>query len=116
MSKIMQQLYAEARAAREAAASVKERPTGNIEGAAQNPASPSSIEWWKARYEQAGRAAASKVKVATTAIEREHSDAESAPNPASSSSIEWWKAHFENPTLSPRELIDWWTRPRDLKA
>ncbi len=81
MSKIMQQLYAEARAAREAAAGAAERPTGNTRAVTSNPATPSSIDWWKAQYEQAGRAAVSEVAIAAT----------------------------KHP-CSPRELIDYWTR------
>lgn len=83
MSKIMQQLYAEARAAREAAAGAAQRPSGNTRAITPNPATPSSIDWWKAQYEQAGRAAVCEAAIAAT----------------------------KHP-CSPRELIDYWTHHR----
>ena len=84
MSKIMNQLYAEARATREAAATNRERPTDNVRNSAPAQASPSSIEWWRAQYERAGRTAVGKVAI--TAI-----------------------GAIELP-CSPRDHIDWWAR------
>jgi len=61
MSKIMRALYAEARAAREAAARITDRPSGAapVTPSTPNPTKALSIEWWLAQYERAGRALAS---------------------------------------------------------
>ena len=69
MSKIMRQLYAEARAAREAAARARERPAPApaTTVSASNDAAPSSIGWWTAQYVKAGNAA---VGAATTKVPR----------------------------------------------
>lgn len=108
MSKIMRRLYAEAR---EAAANAKERQPRATETAAKrgilevlidvgavvpNPTGspPSSIDWWRAQYEKAGRAAA--FKAAEDAKERQvrHSEI-AASNPTISSPwiIEWVSGH-----------------------
>jgi hypothetical protein len=61
MSKIMNQIFAEARAAREKAVNDGERRSEKAEVSAPEQRSPSSIEWWETQYALAGRAAMSKV-------------------------------------------------------
>lgn len=69
MSKIMRALYAEARAAREAAALAQEKAEAIAlaKPSASDPIKAPGIAWWEARYENAKRALVDRV--AATAIE-----------------------------------------------
>jgi hypothetical protein len=89
MSKIMRELYAQARVAREAAAPACGPATGNT------PAGPSTldssrlsgIEWWRMQYERGGRAHVSKIAdAAIHAIELPCTPAEHA---------RWWQERMD---------------------
>jgi hypothetical protein len=85
MSKIMRELYAEARVARAATARVNERSTVSVPAKPLplDPSKGSGIEWWKARYDKTGRALVSKVtEAAIHAIQRPCTPLEHA---------KWWR-------------------------
>lgn len=73
MSKIMRELYAEAR---KTAANATERRVNTEEIAAPNATGspPSSIDWWRAQYESAGRAATFKAAEDAKEHQARHSE------------------------------------------
>jgi hypothetical protein len=87
MSKIMRQLYAEARAAREAAQRAREvEATPRRANQFWTPERTSGIEWWKTVYERVGRGLKdAQAEVANTAIRSIRRP--SAPE----EHAEWWR-------------------------
>ena len=71
MSKIMRELYAQARAAREAAELAAESQGSEATPpAAPEPAAQSSVDWWIAQYGQFGEALVRRVALEANASNR----------------------------------------------
>ena len=92
MSKIMRQLYSEARAAREAAENSRLSPAPSVAPtlAAAEIQARTGIEWWKAVYERAGSALRdAQAEVTKTAVQAVQTPSTPGQH------VEWWRKQMK---------------------